>query len=195
MLTVKYGLPKSVKIGGTEYKVRYDYSVILTIFEALNDPELDGQGRSYVLLNMFYPEFEEMPSEHYEEAIQDCIDFINCGKRDENAPKNPRLVDWEQDFDIVIGAINRVLCYEIRSVGYDYENNTGGVHWFTFCSAYQEIGDCTFAQVVRIRDHLARGKKLDKQDQEWYGRNRHLVDFKRKYTSADEALMKEWGGA
>ena len=95
-------------------------------------------------------------------------------------------MDWEQDYSLIIAPINRVIGGEVRSVEY--------MHWYTFLAAYQEIGDCTFAQVVRIRDHLARGKSLDKSDREWYRKNRHLVDFKRKYTSADDALMKEWGG-
>ncbi len=67
------------------------------------------------------------------------------------------------------------------------------MHWWYFLAAYQQIGDCTFAQVVRIRDRLTRGKRLDKSDQEWYRKNRHLVDFKRKYTSADDELTKKWG--
>ena len=95
-------------------------------------------------------------------------------------------MDWEQDYGLMIAPINRVIGREIRAMEY--------MHWWTFLAAYQEIGDCTFAQVVRIRYRLARGKTLDKSDREWYRKNRHLVDFKRKYTSADDELMKEWGG-
>lgn len=188
-----YDLPKTVDIREEKYDIRYDFRPILDIISAMNDPDLDEQEKAYVMLYIFYPEFDTMPSEHYDEAIKKCINFINCGK-EEKSSKSPRVMDWEQDFDIIVSPINRVLGYEIRATKYNYENNTGGVHWFTFCSAYQEIGDCTFAQVVRIRDHLARGKALDKSDREWYRKNRHLVDFKRKYTSADDALMKKWGG-
>ena len=35
---MEYGLPKSVEIGGTKFEIRYDFRVILEIFEALNDP-------------------------------------------------------------------------------------------------------------------------------------------------------------
>ena len=42
-----YGLPTSVEINGMEFPIRYDFRVILDIFEALNDPELDDQERSY----------------------------------------------------------------------------------------------------------------------------------------------------
>ena len=59
-------------------------------------------------------------------------------------------------------------------------------------ATYNEIGDCTFAQVVRIRDHRARGKPLDKTDQEFYRRNRHLVDLKAKYTAQDDAAFDPW---
>ena len=94
-------------------------------------------------------------------------------------------MDWEQDYGLLVPPINRVLGREIRSVEY--------LHWWTFLGAYQEIGDCAFAQVVRVRDRLARGKKLDKADREWYQRNRRLVVFKSRYTDEDEKIMREWG--
>mgnify|MGYP000333846925 CR=1 FL=1 len=36
---MSYGLPKSVEINGKEFAIRYDYRVILDIFEAMNDPD------------------------------------------------------------------------------------------------------------------------------------------------------------
>jgi len=50
------------------------------------------------------------------------------------------------------------------------------------------------ADVERVRDALARGKKLDKTDREWYRRNRELVDLRQRYTGEEEQLLKEWGG-
>jgi hypothetical protein len=38
----------------------------------------------------------------------------------------------------------------------------------------------------------ARGKTLDKAEKEWYRRNRHLVDFKQRFTDYDEDLIKQW---
>ena len=55
-----------------------------------------------------------------------------------------------------------------------------------------EGGDCTFAQIVHIRDKLARGKPLDKSERVWYRQNRRLVDFKTTYTDAEEQLLKDW---
>lgn len=192
---MNWGLPTTVQVQGVIYDIRTDYRCVLDICAALGDPELDKQEKAFAALTIFYPEFDDMPSEHYEDALKQIFLFINGGKAEEDAKKKmPRLVDWEQDYPLIIAPVNKVLGQEIRAIPYDAESNIGGLHWFTFLAAYQEIGDCTFAQVVRIRDHLARGKPLDKQDREWYRRNRELVDFKAKYTSAEEELLKEWGG-
>lgn len=190
---MRYGLPKSVEIDGTEFDIRYDYRIILDIFEALNDPELDNQERAFAVLYMFYLDFDSIPD--YSKAVKELFRFINGGKLEEDKKKITRLVDWEQDYQYIIAPVNRVLGYEIRSVEYDPETNTGGVHWWTFLSAYTEIGDCLFAQIVRIRDKKAKGKKLDKADQEFYKKNKDIVEIKARYTEAEDALVKMWTGS
>lgn len=187
-----YGLPKSVDINGEEFAIRYDYRVVLDIFEALNDPELDDHDRALAILQMFYVEFDALTD--YQEAIQKCFWFINGGQDEKDSGKRPKLVDWEQDFHIIVSPVNRILGYEVRSVDYDLVENTGGVHWWTFLSAYQEIGDCLFAQVVGIRQKQAQGKKLDKSEREFYRKNKGLVDLKTRYTKAEDELVKIWTG-
>lgn len=177
-------LPTRVDVGGAEYEIRSDYRAILDICAALSDPELDGQERAVVALTIFYPKLSSMPHEHYREAVERCLCFIRGGA-EEPTDRSVRLVDWEQDFPHIVAPINRVLGQEVRAVEY--------MHWWTFLAAFYEIGDCTFAQIVRVRDKLARGKPLDKQDREWYSRNRELVDFKQKYTSAEDDLARSWG--
>ncbi len=182
-----YDLPTSVDIQGQEYEIRSDYRAILDICIALNDPELTDDDKALVALDIFYPAFENMPPEHYQEAINKCMWFINGGSEDAGDKNAPKLMDWEQDFPYIVAPINRVCGQEIRAAEY--------VHWWSFISYYYEIGgDCTFSQIVRIRDRLARGKSLDKSDREWYRRNRALVDFKTKYTEAEEDALKKYGG-
>lgn len=180
---MNWALPESIEIQGFTYLIRTDYRCILDILTDLSDPEADGQERALAVLIGLYPDFDEMPPEHYEDAIQAGLRFINCDS-DDSPHKSPRLVDWEQDYSLIIAPINRVMGQEIRTVEY--------MHWWTFLAAYNEIGDCTFAQVVRIRDHRARGKALDKADQEFYRRNRQLVDLKAKYTAQDDAAFDPW---
>lgn len=180
-----YELPKSLNVCGVEYEIRSDYRAVLDCCAALSDTELTKQQKILVCLDILYPDFSEMPLEHYEEAARQCFWFINCGADEEPVKKSPKLVDWKQDFQYIVAPINRVLGKEAREVEY--------LHWWSFQSAYREIGNCTFAQIVRIRDQKARGKKLDKADQEWYRNNRSLVDFKQTYSETEKAILKEWG--
>lgn len=181
---MRYDLPTAVEVNGTEYPVRSDYRDILTIIEALSDAELSDEDKAEALLAIFYPDFEDIPQVDYEEAISRCMAFINCGESPKNEKRGPKLMDWQQDFPLIVAPINRVLGKEVRSMDY--------LHWWTFMSAYQEIGDCLFAQVVGIRRKRAKGKKLDKSEQEFYKQNRELVDFKRQYTAHDESVVSKW---
>jgi hypothetical protein len=185
-----YGLPKSVTVGDQEFAVRYDYRVILDIFEAMNDPELNDQDRALAVLQMFYPSWEELPD--FDDALRECMVFINGGKAQPEDRKAPNLVSWEQDYPYIVAPINRVLGYEVRAVEYDPEANSGGLHWWTFLAAYYEIGDCLFAQIVRIRDKKARGKPLDKADREFYRKNQDLINIKTRYSEAEKDLLDMW---
>ena len=112
-----YDLPKKINICGTEYGIRSDYRAVLDICTALSDAELSQQEKSYVALDIFYPDFEKMPPEHYQEALKQCFLFINCGEEEEKK-KSPKLVDWAQDFNYIVAPVNRVIGREIRSVKY-----------------------------------------------------------------------------
>lgn len=179
-----YDLPKSLEIQGVEYEVRSDYRAILDILIALSDPELDEQDKAIVALQIFYPDYDEIPVEALPEAVKRCFWFINGGEEEQQPAKALRLMDWEQDFKFIIAPVNRVIGKEVREMEY--------LHWWAFLSAYMEIGECTFSQIVAIREKQKRGKKLEKYEQEWLKRNRHLVEFKRKYTDADNDLIDKW---
>lgn len=188
---MEYGLPKTVPVGGVELAVRYDFRVILEIFEALNDPELTDQERACAVLQMFYVDFEEITD--YDAALKGLFRFINRGEAEAGGKCPPKLVDWERDFPYIVAPVNKTLGYEARAVAYDPKTNTGGVHWWTFLSAYMEIGDCFFAQVVRIREKKAKGKALDKSDREFYTKNRDVIDIKTRYTEDEKNTLSAWG--
>lgn len=186
---MNYGLPKTVTISGKEYAIRYDFRVILTILELLADRELDEWDKAEALIELFYL---EQPSE-VKAAVEECYRFIDMGEK--SSKKSPRVMDWEQDFKYIIAPINRVLGMESREIPYDFENNTGGLHWWTFMGAYMEIGgDCMFSQLISIRDKRARGKKLEKHEREWLNRNIEIVELKHKYTETENTLAAEWMG-
>lgn len=190
-----YTLPTSVNVGGIDYEIRTDFRAILDILEAVEDPDLSEQEKAAIMLDIFYfsPDCTEIPTDYIQEAIDKCAWFIDCGEESPNDKKKPKIMDWEQDFPYITAPINKIVGCDIRGIPYDPETNQGGLHWWTFMSAYYEIGDCTFAQIVRIRSAKAKGRKLDKSDLEWYRQNRHLVDFKKTYSEVDQDILKQWG--
>lgn len=186
---MNFYLPKSVEIDGKEYAIRYDFRVILEIITMLQDDDLTGADKTDAIMEMFYVDAPE----DVEKAVEACFKFIDNSNRPNK--KAPRIVDWEQDFEYIIAPVNRVLGFESRGVEYDPIENKGGLHWWTFLSAYMEIGgDCLFSQIVSIRDKQARRKKLEKHEREWLRRNGDLVRLKPRYTSAEDELIKEWTG-
>ena len=184
-----YDLPKTVIVDGAELPIRYDYRVILTILEMLGDPDLPDTAKAEGMIELFFVEPEKV--HHARAAVEACYDFIDMGEADDK--KSPRVMDWEQDFRYIVAPVNRVLGYECRDVPYDFDANTGGLHWWTFMAAYMEIGgDCMFSQIVSIRDKLARGKKLEKYERDWLSRNRRIVDLRQKMSQAENDLASAW---
>ncbi len=192
---IGYDLPRTVEVGGTEYQIRTDYRPVLDVCSAWGDPELEDHEKLAAVLDIFYfsPGFGDMPPDHWQEALEKCRWFIDGGDQLGGRSPGPVVMDWEQDFPLIAAPVSRVYGGDIRAVPYDPQANQGGLHWWTFLSLYLEVGDCLFAQVVRLRDMRARGKKLDKQDREFYRRNRELIDLRTRYTEREKAFLKEWG--
>ena len=126
--------------------------------------------------------FEEFSKEDYEPAFQAACEFINNGA-DESQKSNVKMVDYEQDYRIMIPAINRVAGKEIRECD--------DIHWWTFLGYFMEIGECTYGTVLNIRNKKSKGKKLEKWEQEFYDQNKRLVDIKPKLTEEEKAA-EEW---
>ena len=183
---MNYHLPKSLDVCGAEYAIRWDYRAALDICAALSDPELSDQERAFAALMIFYPELEKMPPEDMEEALRRCFWFLNGGEEEHGAKPQRKLMDWEQDFNLIVGPVNRVLGADVRGMEQ--------LHWWTFLSAYMEIGDCTFAQVVGIRKKRLEGRKLSREDRDFLRDNRDLIDIKNRYSEAEEAALAIWGG-
>lgn len=176
-------LPTSLLLSdGKEHPIRWDFRSVLDLFEAMNDPNASDRERGYYLLVILYEDYEEIPEELWEDAVDKGLWFLNGGDAAVQE-KGPRLMDWKQDFPIIIPSINRVAGTEVRLMK--------DLHWWTFLGYYMEIGgDCTFAQVVHIRDKLARGKRLDKQERDYYVKNRKMIDLEKPMTEDEEAFIK-----
>lgn len=181
-MTAAWELPTSASINGTEYAIRTDFRAVLDMLEVLEDPALTDGERGLLAMQIFYPEFDDMPRADHKAAAEFLVYFIAGGEMRAQQPRQ-KLADWHRDFPIIIAPVNRVLGFEARAAEH--------VHWWTFLSAYAEIGDCFFAQVVAIRKKLREGKKLEKWEREFYKRNRAQIDLGPKVTDADIEFLKQ----
>ena len=58
---------------------------------------------------------------------------------------------------------------------------------WTVLGAYMELGECLFSTVLGLRQKRAKGKKLEKYEQEFARENRALVELRKRQTPEDEA--------
>ncbi len=176
-----FSLPDSVTVSGTEYPVRTDFRVILEIFVMLDDPDLTDADKTEALFRMFYV---ERPLDA-EKALQAFTDFVDPRHGSQGKKSSGRLIDWQQDFDLMVAAINHILGFECRAVEY--------LHWRIFLAAYLEIPpESVFARVLRIREKLRTGRKLEKYERAWYKKNLDLVTLKPKFSAAEEEILSSW---
>lgn len=172
-----FDLPASLEVCGKEYAIRTDYRDVLRILLAFNDPELASNEKEYICLYLLYVDFDTIPQEDYPAAYKAAISFIDHGAK--NDEHSPRVMDWEQDANLLFPAINRAAGYEVRSVDY--------LHWWTFTGFFMEIKDCVFASVLHLRYKKAKGKKLEKAEREFWDENRKICVLQPKLTAEEQA--------
>ena len=195
-----FGLPTTVTVSGTEYPVRTDFRVILEIFVMLEDPNLSDSDKTEALLRMFYE--DRPPAKDTEAALSAFRAFVDPGAqsnpsslrasantgvatRNSSAKRSPSLVSWSHDFPLLVGPVNHVLGTECRALKY--------LHWYTFLAAYIDMDPgCVFSQVLRIREKLRTGKKLEKWERDFLRQNPDLIHPPVRLTEAETAFLKDW---
>lgn len=171
-------LPRALEVNGIEYPIRTDFRDILTIMEAFEDPDLENKEKIFVMLYIIYPDFEDIPERDIEDAYRQAAWFIDCGAEHGNDQKNsPRLIDWGQDERILFPAINTAAGVEVRSLDY--------LHWWTFMGYFMEIREGTYSQVLQLRQKRAKGKKLEKWEQEYWRNNKDLCVLRKRLSKEE----------
>lgn len=171
-------LPASLEVDGRQYEINSDFRVALLIFEAYNDTELNSQEKSMVCLKCLY---KELP-QNTEEALKKAVWFLDGGDMPKSKQAPKKIMDWEQDQAIIFPSINKVAGYETRTPNKH-------LHWWSFLGMFGEIGEGLYSQVMNIRSKMAKGKKLDKTDKEFYNDHKELIDLKRKLTPEEQAEL------
>lgn len=181
-----YKNPKTVFIDDKEYKIRYDMWSILDIIKCFNDYELNNQEKIIISLEIFYLDTNKI--NNMEKAVERMNWFIDCGNDYSKNKSNKKLMDWEQDFNMIKSPVNKILGYDIG------ERN---IHWWTFMSAYMEIfsnENNLYYNVCNIRQKINKGIKLEKHEKKFYNENRDIIELKNKLTPIQQEEAKKLFG-
>ena len=187
-----YEIPTSINIEGTEFQIRNngDYRMVLDCFNALQDADLTKQERLFVSLIIFYKDIDSIEDfvkfPNIETAVSEMYNFFNCGQvQGIGKNTNYKIIDWEQDSQLICSAINKVANKEVRAESY--------IHWWTFMGYYSAIGESLFSTIVRIRDKIIKGKKLEKYEREFKRSNPEYFTWNARSVEDKEAdaLIRE----
>lgn len=178
-----YDLPLAVEIDGQEHKIRNncDYRVVLDCIAALKDEDMDAEYRPFVAIQIFYENPQKI--QNYAEATKQMYAVISGGE-DDNEPNSnrPDVVDWEKDFKLIAAAVSPILGYDIRTPG-------RYTHWWTLTAAFMEIREGTYATVLNIRQKRAKGKKLEKWEQEFAREHPKLTALPHNLTEDEREFL------
>ena len=181
-----YNIPKSIFIKNTEYRIRNDgdYRTILDCFAALQDSDLTKHERLFASLIIFYSDLNSIEGvlndENLESRTEEMYKFFNCGDDTPIGTKVPhKLIDWEQDSQLISSAVNKVAGVEIRSVPY--------IHWWTFMGYFSAIDKSLLSTVISIRDKMIRGKSLEKYERTFRAENPRYFVWNSKSVDEEEA--------
>lgn len=171
-------LPRELTVCGKQYRIRADFRNVLRIFEALGDQKLTDREKAYIVLMRLY---EKPPEQYAEEALTQASWFMDGGDMPHSKPEVSPVLDWSHDESMLIPAVSRAAGVpDIRELPF--------LHWWTFLGLFGEIGEGLFSTVMSIRQKRARGKKLEKYEQEFLRRNKELVILR---TADEQAAIEE----
>lgn len=174
-------LPTTLIVDGREYEINSDFRFALSCLQAFEDHELTDSEKRMVLLRNIYVEIPK----NEQDAAEQAVWFLDCGKEVHETQKILVLMDWAQDEQYIFSAINKKAGFSVRQLEY--------LHWWDFVGYYMEPDESLFAQIVNIRAKRKKGRKLEKWEQEFYIQNRHAIDLQREADEA-ERLRREIEG-
>ena len=176
-------LPYTLTVGGEEKAINCDFRDIILICNAFNDPDLKASEKTQIMLtNLYVDDWWEFSD--IEEAIKQAVWFIDWGKEFSEKENSPKIMDWEQDYNLIISAVNnKAAVVDVRDLPF--------MHWWTFLGYFSDRGECQFSSITEIREKLNKGKKLEKWEKEILRENRDQIILKNK--AAEKFENELWG--
>lgn len=176
-------LPTTLRIKERDAPIQTDFRRALIVMQAMDDPELSSIEKNYIMLDAIIG-VENLRKDEYEEALKQVTWYLDGGRKYDDTIKHRKLMDWQQDEQMIFSAVNDVAHQETRAVPY--------MHWWTFLGYFNEIREGLFSQVLLIRQKQSKGKELDKAEKEFYAENKELIDLKKKLTKEEQEENDRW---
>lgn len=176
-------LPKTLTINDRELKIDSNFKTALLCMEVYNDPDLSDVEKRYLVLD-FIIGIDNLEEGDLKEALEKVNWFLDGGLNYENVKGNKKIMDWIQDEQLIFSAVNKVAGKETREDSY--------IHWWTWLGYFTEINEGLFTTIVSIRSKKAKGEKLTKAEQDFYKKNKSLVDIKKRLSAEEQAEIDRW---
>lgn len=165
-----FDLPTSLEVGGKEFPINTDFRDILVIFSVFDDDGLSDNEKSWYCLYLLYKTDDIYELGDLEEAAEKARWFLDWGKDYKCKEKRPKILDWEKDYNSIISAVNQ----QIKTV--DDVRDLPYLHWWTFLGYFSERSEkCHLSTVLKIREKLAKGTKLEKWEMQTLRENREEI--------------------
>ena len=65
-----YGLPTELEVNGRYEPIRWEYTAVLDIIAAMNDPDLEDEEKAYTSLWILFENFEHFRNNDYDPAFE-----------------------------------------------------------------------------------------------------------------------------
>lgn len=171
-------LPYTLTVDSINRVILCDFRNIITICNAFNEPDLSQMEKLHIMLSLLYEEDYESFKD-IGEAIKQGMWFIDWGRDYSDKPNAHKIMDWEQDYNLIISAVNsKANVLDVRDLPF--------LHWWTFLGYFSDRGECQFSSITEIREKIAKGKKLEKWEREILSENRDVIVLQDKENDESE---------
>ena len=165
-------LPNSLWVGGVEHEINSDFRYGIAILNELNNPDSSDTEKAGFMLQVLYGKQKLAGMADYNEAYTQALWFLQCGRKsggDRDDSLDTMIFDWAQDEHLIFTGIAGSIGRDVRILDY--------CHFWEFMSYFAGMGECTFTTVCAIRSKRAKGHKLEKWEEEFYRKNRGIIDL------------------
>ncbi len=131
------------------YPIDADFQTGIQISQCLADEELSEEERFYTAVALLFPDEENRPEN--KEAAEALTWFLTEFHHDNN-------VDEESTVPVMDFDIDQWRIYTAFWNQYHIDLNTANLHWFVFMGLMSNLAECTFTNVMNIRQKKITAK-------------------------------------